>query len=217
MASKNQRQEHRAAQRRKAIAQKKHLDKQAAKQPKPPSRYTNEYTDPGLLAASGPLIPGRWSLPKVLEDHLLAAGRPIAAPVSGMLMLDTGASRTCLSRQAAQELGLTPVRLQRSYGAGGVHESAVFRVRLTLRLVDPSGATEIYWEMEAQEIPDLEASVDHLKLTHGGAPVRLVGLLGRDVLRHTKLLYDGIVGRLEIKFDLDSINRFSQRGQIPTS
>ncbi|HSS49334.1 MAG TPA: aspartyl protease family protein [Thermoanaerobaculia bacterium] len=135
-------------------------------------------------------------------------------PVLGQLLLDTGASRTCIGQSAVRELGLTPLRLQPGFGAGGLHESAVYRVRMTIRLANETGVTEIHWESEAQEIPSLEESVAPLGLMHSGQPVKLVGLLGRDILRHARFLYDGIAGRIEINFDLDSLNRFSEKGRV---
>jgi len=85
---------------------------------------------------------------------------------------------------------------------------------MTIRLAHETSVTEIHWEAEVEEIPNLEESVEPLGLMHSGQPVKLVGLLGRDILRHARFLYDGIDGRIEIKFDLDSLNRFSERGRV---
>lgn len=214
MASKEQKKLHKEAQRRKDIARRKHEEKTGTVKF---AVFRNQYATPALLGVGGPLVPCEWSLPQVLETHLLRAGRTLPQAVSGHLMFDTGASRTCISRRAATELGLTPLRLQESYGAGGKHESAVFRVRLLLQLVAGGEIIGLHYETEAQEIPDLEESIERFGLIHQGDDVRLVGLLGRDLMRHTRMVYDGTTGLFEVKFDLTSIKRASQGGPKPAA
>lgn len=65
------------------------------------------------------------------------------------------------------------------------------------------------WEQEVQGIPDLELHA--LGVQFGGKPIEVVGLLGRDILRHTRLSYDGIDGRIKIVFDLKSLQQQPSR------
>jgi len=156
--------------------------------------------------AGGPLVNAQWSLPLLLEQRMHSLGLLIPAPVFGYLLLDTGASRTCISQQAAAELGLQPLRLQQSYGAGGLYQAPVYRVRLTIGLRGPSMTTEMHWETEAQEVPRLEESIMPFGITVAGHAARLIGLLGRDLLRHAKVNYNGLNGHFEIYFDLKSFS-----------
>ena len=215
MAKKEQKKLHKQAQRRKDIARRKHEEKTGAAVKFAVLR--NQYATPALLGLGGPLVACRWSLPRVLEMHLQSAGRTIPPAVSGHLLFDTGASRTCISRRAAAELGLTPLRLQESYGAGGKHESAVFRARLVLALQAGNEVFDLNYETEAQEIPDLEESIEPFGLVHRGSDVRLVGLLGRDLMQHMRVVYDGTTGLFEMRFDLASIKRASQGAPKPPS
>jgi hypothetical protein len=70
----------------------------------------------------------------------------------------------------------------------------------------------MHWETEAQEIEKLEESVSRMGLVLGTTPVRLMGLLGRDVLRYTRVNYNGLTGHFEIYFDLAALDKSGQMG-----
>jgi Aspartyl protease len=166
------------------------------------------------LRVCGPLIPCFWSVPSLLADRLQKEGRPVPGTVEGQLLVDTGAQRTCISQEAARDLGLISLRLQESYGAHGLQKAEIFRARLTLVITDQRGGELRYdHEAEAQGIPDLEKNIAPYNVRHAGKPARLVGLLGRDILQHATLTYNGTGGWFEINFDLTSLMKASQTGQ----
>jgi hypothetical protein len=162
---------------------------------------------PEALFATGPLLPATWSVPFVLREALAAAALPLPEPVSGALLIDSGASVTCISAGAAEALALQPTRVSRSYGAAGIHVNAVYLVRLEIVVLDGSSGhgTTVAWEQEARAIPDL----DHIGVD--GINAGLVGLLGRDVLRHSRFSYDGIEGTVDITFDIDALQKTPSR------
>jgi hypothetical protein len=121
-------------------------------------------------------------------------------------VIDTGAGRTSITQPVAQQLGLSPLRIQTTYGAGGRHELPVYRVRLTLTLLGAKAA-QIFYDTEATGVEDIHEAIAALNLMHYGQPVRLVGLLGRDLLRHATLTYRGTSGRFEVAFDPRSFNQ----------
>ena len=209
----DKRREKKAAARKKETARKKHVAKESPT--KPPRTFRGAYASPALLTACGPLLHCEWSIPSVLEQHLSKAGRLVPDPVVGELLLDTGATRTCISMNAAKALGLKPLRLQKGYGAAGAHEAPVYRVKLNIRITKASMVTELSWEIEAQGIPNLEDSIApwKLRLRQEDQEARLVGLLGRDILQHTTVLYNGKNGWFEVNFDLDSLRKASAHGQ----
>jgi hypothetical protein len=170
-------------------------------------RIVHAFASPELLQVAGPLIIASWSVPDQYRAALLAAGRPIPPPVSGELLIDTGASSTCISQQAASELGLQALRLMPNYGAGGISQLPVFWVHLAISITDEkSGAMRtLEREYEAVGVPDLEKAMDPLNLGQGDRRVRLIGLLGRDIMRHATLVYDGPSARYELKFDLTGV------------
>jgi hypothetical protein len=199
------------------LAKKWRKDKgyQAAQRPKRKTPvYRHTLDNPPALTLSGPLISCEWSIPPVLAERLRLGSRPVPQPVLGQLVIDTGAGRTCISSPVARELDLSPLRIQVTYGAGGRHELPVFRARLTLKILDGKGGVlRIDYDTEATGVEDLNEGVTQLSLMHYGRPVRLVGLLGRDMLQHATLTYRGTEGRFDVAFDLDSLERASSAGQ----
>lgn len=150
-----------------------------------------------------------WSVPPVLEGHLRLLGRPIAKPVDGFMLVDTGASRTCMALDVAQELQLTAVGLGETFGAGGLHRNEIFEAFLTLRIVDSFGQqTVVNHQGLVMGIPDLGQQLSALGLqAPDGYTTRLIGLLGRDILRYATVTYQGSKGIVEIAFDLDALPR----------
>ena len=193
--------------RKKFLAPKKPPAKPAV----PLSSFASNY-GPDNLRHIGPVLAASWSLPSSRENKLSEAGQSIPEPVSGLLLLDTGADRTCISRKAADALNLPMTRLAKGHGSGGMHENPVYWAKLTIRIATPDGGkrTEMSWQQEVLGIQDLEKPFQHKNFRFGGENREVVGLLGRDILRHTRFRYDGIAGRLEIDFDLSTL------GQEPT-
>lgn len=155
-----------------------------------------------MLRVYGPLVVANWSAPQAIVDVRHQQGLPIQAPVSGILLLDTGASITCISLKAADQLGLTPTRMASGYGAGGATHNPIFFARLEISIIASNTTTKFSWEQEVQGVPDLgkQCQVSYL-----GVPQELVGLLGRDILRHCRVKYDGIMGTVRIEFDMRTL------------
>jgi hypothetical protein len=152
-----------------------------------------------MLFTRGPLVTATWRVPDSVAEALLASGRVIPDAVSGAMLVDTGATRTCMSRKAALLLGLQPIGLQPGYGAGGATMNPIYVAKFSLDI----GQGQVSWEQHAQAIPDLDRYGQGI--TVSGRPVEVIGLLGRDVLSHTKVTYDGIDGTIEIILDLGSL------------
>lgn len=188
--------------RQKNIAQAKHRSHYVP--PKPPTKFNYVYgADP--LHAHGPLLVGSWGIPKSLADAMAKAGHKVPPRVRGVLLLDTGATSTCISTKAAQQLGLTVTRMQKAFGAGGQHDAPVFFANLEISITDQKTnlGTVFGWEQEVQGVPNLHECVQNL--TFAGHPMEVIGLLGRDILRHAKIRYDGPAGSLSFEFDVASL------------
>lgn len=169
----------------------------------PPNKIVYDYHDPSFLHHVGPLIRGAWMVPRVLEEFLLARGLPVPAPVAGHLLVDTGAMNTCIALDAAAELRVRPLRIATTYGAGGKHENSIYRARLVVTIVNPraKAATSIVFERDAMAVPDLSLPFQQMGLKDNtGNPVRLIGLIGRDLLSRTEFRYVGLRGRFELTF-----------------
>jgi hypothetical protein len=156
-----------------------------------------------MLRGLGPLFIGRWWVPAALAEALAKSGRTVPPPVTGAILIDTGADGTCISTAVATTaLGLNPLRMQLGYGAGGTHQSPVFFAQFEFSIVDPKGIrTSFAWEQEVLGIPDLE----HRRVTYAGREFAVIGLLGRDILRHCRMEYDGPAGTVRMQVDTSAL------------
>lgn len=176
----------------------------AQRQQNPINWFKHRYgTD--FLAGFGPLVAASVSVASVVETALLAQGQLPPAPVLGVLLVDTGATVTSISVRAATALGLVPTRTSKSYGSGGLVDNPVFFARLTLVITDGTRRTELMFEQELLGIQDLEKPAAAAGITIDGNHVEMIGLLGRDVLKITRMEYDGVAGDVKIRFDLSKL------------
>lgn len=155
-----------------------------------------------FLAGTGPVILASWHVPEALQASLRADNQPVPARVFGVMLLDTGATLTSMSVKAAHALGLQPTRISSGYGAGGKHQADIYYAQLQFGMSDGNRQTVITSEREVQAIPDLDKP---FAIRIGGQPRDCIGLIGRDILRHAKVEYDGIKGTLKIRFNLDEL------------
>lgn len=208
MSAADRRRQKRAAEKKQQQKEVKH--KQRFRQPDPPCTIRSAFGQ-GFLYRNGPLLIGAWHVPGAIRSAIEATGGVPPAPVHGALLIDTGATNTCISLKAAQQLGLQPTRVQDGYGAGGLHKNHVFFAHFEITIADEKTghATQMHWEQEVQGIPDLNLHAQGLQVA--GVDVEVVGLLGRDILRHTRLSYDGIDGNVKITFDLKSLQQQPSR------
>src|SRR5262245_24230654 len=166
---------------------------------------------------AGPLVPGAWTVPLHLEELYKRRGKPVPKLVSGFVLVDTGASDTAISLDAAEELGLLPRRMQTTYGAGGLARNPVFWARLVIQIQTAVGTTTAGLDDEVVSVPRLEESIRALGIkvgTHRPAarvPVRLIGLLGRDLLRHATFAYEGARAHCRLTFHEASFQRSAAR------
>ena len=180
--------------------------KKRKKSPRPPSKILQRFDSPDTLAGIGPVVHAAWTIPSSLAAVFEAEGRRLPPPVEGMMLIDTGAQRTCISKHAAELLGLKPIRITKGYGAGGIHENPVYlaHMMMAIRRNSDGATTQINLETEAQGIPELDK---HAPIVAGGQSVTLVGLLGRDLLRFARLDYNGYKGQFEMVFRLKDFQK----------
>ena len=174
------------------------------------SKFTSLYGS-RVLEKYGPHLFCRWGVPEAVSAAMQQVGRPVPPDIDGALLLDTGAARTCIGLQTANELGLQPTRIQEGYGAAGKHRNLVFLARLEIKIVDPETSQEqgFAWEQEVEAIPELHNFA--APLPWQGKTMMLSGLLGRDILRHARIHYDGPAGRIRFEFDIASIQNHPSR------
>jgi hypothetical protein len=191
--------------------EKARKDRQAERrqQPRPPvvnAKFVLEYGC-AILEACGPQFFCEWGVPAATVDFLKNAGRPVPAPIVGALLLDTGATRTCIALKTANDLGLQPRRMVDGLGAAGEHKNQVFLACLHIKITDPVTKQIIgfAWEQEVEGIPELHRFAAPLMITGQTSPTPVSGLLGRDILKHAKIYYDGPAGKMRFEFDMASV------------
>ena len=142
---------------------------------------------PNGLINTGPCVAVILSPGEVSAQALLANGKTVPA-VSALLMIDTGAQLTCIDQALATGMGLRPMRFSPVVGVSGVaNDFPVYRMGITIAMADASGTQmQICYSADVVGMPTPSQHSQHR------------GLLGRDFLRHFKLIYDGSRGEFEL-------------------
>lgn len=137
--------------------------------------------DPRLaLQQRGPVIQVTVSLAQASAQALVQAGQTAPAPISGLALIDTGASHTCIDRTAAQTMGLSIINVVNMTSATHANEPC----NVHPISIEVAGANITI------ETPDaLGANL---------APQGLLLLIGRNVLQHCNLVYTGIAGTITL-------------------
>lgn len=89
------------------------------------------------------------------------------------------------------------------------HRRNVYLARLEMTIEDEGSLQTFGWEQEVQGILDLEKHGPGIAML--GEERAIVGLLGRDILRHARFLYDGPAGSLRFTFDVASLQHSPSR------
>jgi len=159
----------------------------------------------------GPLVSAQWSVPPQLIAAYEALGMPVPVPIAGYMLIDTGADVACIDAEVAEELRLVPVGRGITFGAHGPGEVLKYIARLEMKIADPvRGQIVVASQMVVAGIPNLDRVFQQRHpVTADGHPVRMIGLLGRDFLRHGTFTYRGAEGRMDLRLDLDTMGRLA--------
>ena len=179
----------------------------------PPKKFTIIFGP--ILEQVGALVIAEWSVPKSLAEQLSREGKPVPHPVAGHVLVDTGAGKTSIAQHTAEQLGLTPTGTSSSFGAHGQQESVRYRADFTLRIIDSDGKTlsVCFEDHEVMGIPKMKESFDQFGLRDpNGNLVNVIGVLGREFLRHAKLTYNGPQGTVDFEIDTHSVETARQSG-----
>jgi hypothetical protein len=136
---------------------------------------TNQPSAPGLQAV-GPRVPVAVSIHPTLEAHLVKEGKPVPVAVSGVGLIDTGATFTSVDMSAIKSLGIAPIGTVSLGTASGPVQQNQYPAALSFPGTNlPSGQFGF---------------VIGCDLTGQGILV----LIGRDVLQNYVMLYHGPLG-----------------------
>jgi predicted aspartyl protease len=131
------------------------------------------------LHQRGPIIQVTVTIEQNAGKGLLAQGKTLPTPISGLALIDTGATGTCIDDEAAQKLGLPVIDVAQMASATHANqECKVYPVQ-----IDIQGALTL------SSPRTIGAAL---------APQGLLILIGRDVLRNCNLFYNGPIGQFTL-------------------
>ena len=145
------------------------------------SVHEYDWGDPDGLAREGPWLAVEVSVPSALAEQIIGQQEQPPAPIPGRALMDTGASRTCIDEQVCQGLGISTTDTVLLQTAGGEASCSCYPVRL---------------EFPGTEYGPFEIDAVGVDLAEAGC----ILLLGRDLLSSAKLVYNGLMGRVELMY-----------------
>lgn len=167
----------------------------------------------GALAHIGPaIINVVWTIPEALASRLDATGRAAPPGIRGPILIDTGAQHTCIDEGVAHRLGLNPIGQRPTAGVSGTQLNDVYYATLIV----PTGKRgprieEMGMDGQVTSVPGLYETSSDVGMIQDGAPIGFTGLLGRDLLKRMRFVYDGPAGTIRISVGLGGLDRRSSR------
>ncbi len=135
---------------------------------------------PTTLANLGPVLAVSISIPQALADLYTRQQRPLPSPITGIALIDTGATRSCVHGPIMSNLGVNPIGVVTSSTAAGLASHNLFPAHFTF----PAARIDIAF-----------AAVVGVDLTgHIINDQQLIALIGRDVLSMGIFVYNGPMG-----------------------
>ena len=148
-------------------------------QGKTPSGQTVQLPPTVALLQGGPLVQVIIGVAQSLAQQLVQQGHTVPQPVTGLAMIDTGAT-TCIDDQLAQNLKLPVIDVvQMTSASHAATQQNVYPIQI-----------EIVGSPVKINVPRAMGA----NLT----PQGIVALIGRDYLQHCTLFYNGVGGAITI-------------------
>src|SRR5438067_1699528 len=174
------------------------LHSQFTGQGKQPDGKTVAIPPPIILAQRGPCVQIAVTLADQIAGELVKQGKPVPAAVSGLGLIDTGAVSTCIDEGVAKRMNLPVVNVVTLASASHASTQAnVYPVKFQIAgfPVAINAPSAIGAQLAAQG---------------------LLALIGRDLLQHCSLIYNGFSGEITLCIrDSRSVNCSSSKRCFP--
>ena len=132
------------------------------------------------LHQRGPVLQVTIVIADQIAQELVKQGKPVQPAVSGLGLIDTGAGMTCVDNEAAKKLQLPVIDVIKMASASHAsHPANVHPIKITLAGF-PMG-------INAPRAVGAELKVQGL-----------IALIGRDILAHCTLHYNGMTGEITL-------------------
>ena len=134
-------------------------------------------------------MPVQVEVPTALASQFEQEGHAVPTPVPGFALIDTGASVSAVDVAAIGQLGVQPVGVANVGTAGGPQQQATYPARFSFPGTPlPS--------IEFGQLLGANLVGQQLPLPQG----QIVALLGRDLLQHFILIYNGPGAMMSLSF-----------------
>jgi len=133
-----------------------------------------------VMASRGPVLQAAITVAEQVAAELVKQGKPVQPPVAGFALIDTGAYMTCVDEDAAKQLQLPVVDVvNMSSASHASHPANVYPIRIGIAgfPIPINAPRAIGAALKAQG---------------------LIALIGRDVLAHGTLFYNGMAGEITL-------------------
>jgi len=141
----------------------------------------------GKITEKGPLIDVKIGLPKSRVEALKGAGQPYAPPRTILGLIDTGASHSSVDKLVIAGLGLS------KRGVALIHTPSTGDACISL---DEYDAELVIGEGQPVFLVITRPVIESEYASRG-----FFALIGRDVLKSCKLVYDGPASRFTLEWD----------------
>lgn len=154
------------------------LHSQIEGQAKTPDGTTVQVPPAIALQVRGPILQVSVTIEQNSGKGLVARGKGLPTPKSGIALIDTGASNTCIDEQAAKDLGLPVIDVANMQSASHEkHACNVYPVQIITPIVTLNAPRALGAALASQG---------------------LLVLIGRDVLQNCTLFYNGPTGQFTL-------------------
>lgn len=147
-------------------------------QAKTPDGKTVNLPPHAALQGRGPVLQVSITVEQNAGKALVAQGKPLPTPQTGLALIDTGASNSCIDEQAAKKLGLPVIDV--GFMVSASHEKVpcnIYPILITTPIVSFN----------------LPRAMGAALSGHG-----LVAIIGRDLLQTCTLFYNGVAGQFTL-------------------
>ena len=135
------------------------------------------------LRQVGAFFPIEVHVPPQITDAMVASGQTVPNCATGIGLIDTGATLTCIHEDALTSLGLNPIGVANSGTASGPMQSNVYPARIVF---PTKGWTLDLGQAVAVNLSGQAVSTD--------PPQPIIALLGRNLLERCVFIYNGLGG-----------------------
>ena len=138
---------------------------------------------PEALIGLGAFLNIEIHVPPAIATALTDAGSPVPAPVTGVALIDTGATITCIHEPILRDqLGLNPISVMKAGTASGPTQQNVYPARIV-------GTVAQSFTLDLDGVAGVNLSGQIVNTLPD--PQEVVALLGRNFLSHCVLIWNG--------------------------